>query len=474
MCKQNSGVKVLKNKKNIPSYRLYDIIPSQNAMYLMYKFGIHKQQAQIPTSYMPGKVLDFNVLQKAFAVEIKRNDSLRLKFTKQDGKIKQYFTGDYEYKVPVKYFFSEQEQNEFFEADAPKPVSFLKDETFRIYFFRTAHKGVGIYTNFSHLVMDAMGIVIFYLDLLNVYDSIENNKPLPPPLNSYEDYIIKNLEKNADEKKEAKHEAFFKEYFARGGEPFYAGVHGPALLEKFRKKKKNPHARVPIAYNPLHDKCDMLIRKISKEDTDKIIAFCEEKQISPESVFQLGLRTYCSAINYRTEDVCMMSVCSNRTNYKEKNMSGCMAQPLILRTIIPEASTFDEALQSITDVRTALYRHSLYPYTKARDMFLKMYNFAPVQGANSMMFSWIPLPLGTDIPEESEFRTYNLRSYFTPLYAMVTPDSGSGGICIYYMYRVKLSGVEDIERLHKNTLNIILEGISNPDIKISRLLDGVT
>lgn len=466
-------MKLLKNKKAIPSDKLYDIIPSQNAMYLMYKFGIHKQQAQIPTSYMPGTVLDFNILRKAFLIEIERNDSLRLKFIKQEGKLKQYFTDSYEYKVPVKYFFSEKEQNAFFEADAPRLVSFMKGETFRIYFFRTAHKGAGIYTNFSHLITDAMGIVIFYIDLLNVYDSLVNNKPLPPPLNKYEDYIIKNLEKNADEKREAKHEAFFREYFARGGEPFYAGVHGPELLEKFRKKKKNPDARVPMAYNPLQDKCDMLIRKISKEDTDKIFEFCMNRQISPESVFQLGLRTYCSAINYRTEDVCMMSVCSNRTNYKEKNMSGCMAQPLILRTIIPEEATIEEALQSITDIRTSLYRHSLYPYTKARDMFLKMYNFAPIQGANSMMFSWIPLPVGENIPEEAEFRTYNLRSYFTPLYTMVTPDSGSGGISIYYMYRVKLSSAEDIERLHKNTLNIILEGISNPDIKISRLLDGI-
>lgn len=459
-------------KKKEAVHKLYELIPSQNAMYLMYKFGIHKQQAQIPTSFALKKHLDFNLLRKAFNIEIRRNDSLRLRFIKENGNVRQFFRDAYDYNVPVKYFFSEEEQNEYFNSDAPKPVKFLKDETFRIVFFRTAHGGSGIYSNFSHLITDAMGIVIFYLDLLNVYDALENNREMPAPLHRYEDYIIKQLEENADEKKQAKHEAFYREYFAKGGYPFYAGVHGPELLEKFRKKKKNPDERVPMAYNPLQDKCDMDILSISPEDTEKIYGFCKKVQISPESVFQLGLRTYCSAINFRTDDVCMMSVCSNRTSFKEKNMSGCMAQPLILRTIIPEDMSFSDALQHMVDTKTALYRHSRYPYTKARDMFLEMYKLGPIQGANNMMFSWIPIPVGSDMFGcNIDFRTYNLRSYFTPLYTIVLPDAVTGGINVYYMYRTRLSSKKQIEALHRNMLDVILKGVENPEIRISQLLD---
>ena len=35
-------------KKEIP-YKLYDIIPSQETMYLMVKYSFHKQLTQIPT-----------------------------------------------------------------------------------------------------------------------------------------------------------------------------------------------------------------------------------------------------------------------------------------------------------------------------------------------------------------------------------------------------------------------------------------
>lgn len=460
-------------KKNISPEKLYELIPSQNAMYLMYKFGIHKQQAQIPTSIAIDRKLDMNLMQKAFQIEIMRNDSLRLRFVKERGKIKQYFIGNYEYKVPVKYFFSFEEQEAFFEKDAPKPVNFLKDVPFRIWFFKTAHGGTGIYSNFSHLVTDAAGIVIFYLDMLNIYDALENNSELPKPLNRYEDYIIKRLEDDNNEKKNRKHEDFFREYFARGGEPFYAAVHGTGLLEEFRKKTKNPEARVPMAYNPLFDKCDMLTFDVSKEETEKIADFCIKQRISPESVFQAGLRTYCSAINYRTEDVSLMAVCANRSGFKEKNMSGCMAQPLILRTVIPEEKTFLETVNIITETRLELYRHSLYPYTKARDMFLDMYSLGPIQGANSMMFSWIPLPTGETMPFRADFRTYNLKSYFTPLYTIVCPDMITGGIKIYYMYRTKYSSSEQIERLHNKSLEVILKGIEQPDVRISELMDGI-
>ncbi len=459
------------SKKDLQKKELYDIIPSQEAMYLMYKFGLHKQMAQIPTSFTVPQDLDFDVLQKAFEIEIQRNDSLRLRFIKDKNGVKQYFTESLTYKVPTKYFPSSEKQEEFFQKDAPKTVEFMKGETFRIYFFKTKGKGSGIYSNFTHLIMDAMGIVIFYYDLMKVYDALMKNQPLPESLDSYEEYIEKELQKLSDNKKNEKHEKFFREYFLKGGEPFYAAVHGMDFLKKYRIKKKDESIRVPMAYNPLYDKCEMEVYHISAEDTEKIIEFCTEKKISPESLFQLGIRTHCSAVNERIDDVSMMAVCNRRSGRKSKNMSGCLAQPLILRTIISEESTFIAAAEEISDTRMALYRHADYPYTKARDMFLKLFDFGPIQGANSLMFSWLPLPTDSDFLELSEFRTYNLERYFTPLYAIVMPAAEDKGINIYYMYRVKLSTPGQIKALHRNTLRTIMKGIENPDVTVKELLD---
>ena len=459
-------------KKNMPEV-LYDLIPSQQTMYLMFKYTFSKQISQIPTSFSIDKDIDFDLLTKALNIEFERNDSLRLRFIKVDKQIKQYFLPEFKMsKVPCKFFRSTQQQEEFFQKDAQTPVRFDKGQNFRIIFYKNAEGHNGIYFNVSHLNMDAMGAMVFYVDLISVYKALKNGTEMPAPLASYEEYIKEEFARLQNEKKTLKHENFYREYFAKGGEPFYAGVHGPAFLEKYRKKKKNPDLRVPPAYNPLLDKCNMITGHIGPEDAAKIFTFCKERKIAPESLFMLGLRTHCSAINYRTDDVFMMATCSKRATIKEKKMGGCLVQPVQVRTIIPETATFEEGLSEYTRVRTDLYRHSEYPYITARDMSRDMYNYSLIQGPACMMFSWIPVPIDLDgIGVKFDFRTYDLGRYFTPLYTICSPDPKDKGINLNYMYRIKLSKKEDIEILHENALKVIMAGIENPQMKMKDLLD---
>ena len=153
-------------------------------------------------------------------------------------------------------------------------------------------------------------------------------------------------------------------------------------------------------------------------------------------------------------------------------MSGCVAQPMQLRTIIPEELTFAEALKEMVSVRTSLYRHASYPYITARDLSRDIYNYNLIQGPACMMFSWIPVPLDTaTMGFKFDFRTYDLGRYFTPLYAICSPDPKDKGINLNYMYRIKLSKKEDIEALHTNAMKVIMAGIDNPQITMKELLD---
>jgi hypothetical protein len=153
-------------------------------------------------------------------------------------------------------------------------------------------------------------------------------------------------------------------------------------------------------------------------------------------------------------------------------MSGCLAQPIQVRTIIPETATFEDGVNEYTRVRTDLYRHSEYPYITARDMSRDMYNYSLIQGPACMMFSWIPVPLDmVTMGFKFDFKTYDLGRYFTPLYAICSPDPKDKGINLNYMYRIKLSKKEDIEALHNDALRIILKGIENPNVTVKELLD---
>lgn len=457
--------------KKIP-YTLYDLIPSQETMHLMVKYSFKKQIVQIPCSFTAETEINFDLMQKAFEIEIERNDSLRNRFTVVDKQLKQYFIEPYKMTVPKKFFRSSEEQKAFFDKDAQTPVKFKDCVPFRIYFFRTLGVGGGIYINMSHLAMDALGIVGCIFDMLRVYFALKNDEPIPAPLDSYEDYIQQEFLKLQDEKKQAKHAKFYEEYWDKEKEPFYAGVHGPEFLEKARKKQKNPNLRVPAAYNPLFSSCKQITIPIDADTTAKIFDYCRANSIAPESLFMFALRTHCSSINYRTDDVFMMVTCSKRATVKEKNMSGCLVQPIQVRTIIGEDKTFAEGLKEYTRVRTNLYRHLDYPYIKARDMSREVYGYNLIQGPACMMFTWLPIPIDIDMGFKFSFQIHDLGAYFTPLYTICSPDPATRGINMNYLYRYKLSSQAQIEKLHENALKVIVAGIENPDITVGELLDS--
>ena len=455
--------------------QFYDLIPSQTNIYMLVKFSFHKEIVQIPASFSVEKDIDFDLLKRALDIELQRNDSLRLRFKKIDGEIKQYFLDEVHMdNVPVKKFSSDEEQEAYFSKDAVTPVRFLKGEIFRIVFFEAANGHRGIYLNCSHLAIDAMGMLVFFMDLLGVYKALLHGEEMPAPLYSYEAYIQKELEKSKDPKRLAKGQAFYQEYFAKGGEPFYAGVHGPALLEKERKKEKNPKLRVTKgAYAPYNDKAEVVEYGINPEDSKKILEYCLANSTAPETLFTFAMRTYCSAINYRVEDVFFNLMCSKRVSFKDMRTGGCMAQTLQVRTIIPETATFKEGMDEMFRVRTQLYRHLSFPFIFARGMLMKMYNHSTTQGVASFMFSWLPIPIDRLGDFKFEFKTYNLGRYFNPLYAICYPDPITQGIKMHYMYRSKVVTPVQVKKLHDNMVKIVLSGIENPDIPISKLLDGV-
>ena len=70
----------------------YDLIPSQQTMHYMLKYSLHKQVMQIPMSLTVSEKLDFDTLQKAVEIECRRNDCMRLRYFKEKGQIRQYFT----------------------------------------------------------------------------------------------------------------------------------------------------------------------------------------------------------------------------------------------------------------------------------------------------------------------------------------------------------------------------------------------
>ena len=349
---------------------VFELIPSQKMINFMLKYSFfHKQVIQIPMSIVTSTPIDFDVLKKALNIEIERNDCMRLRFYKEHGEFYQYFLDKYVVDdVPVVTFSTEEEQQAYLTADARRPIRHLKGEDFRIIFFRSFDGGYGIYINITHLCMDAAAVFVFFSDLLGVYDHLKNGKPMPRPLGEYKKTIRKELAIVADEKKMKEEEEFYTQFFLKDGDPLYAGVHGPELLEKERKRKHDPSLRAPSCFDPIHDKAELARYDVSKEDSDKILAFIQSSGVSPECLVQLAMRLHISKINYRTNDSYFVTLCTRRRTLSEKRSGGTLAEPLPWRIVLPETLTFNEALDKMAELQMTLFRHMDTPISSAASL----------------------------------------------------------------------------------------------------------
>lgn len=454
--------------------KLYELIPSQQVMYTLVRYSIHKQVTQIPSSITVKEKLDFDLLTKALNIEFERNDALRLRFkrSKIGLGIKQYFLKSYSVdSVPVYNFKTKQEQEAVLNKDAQTPIHIFKDESYRIIFYNTYDGFSGIYLNVSHVVSDALGSAVFFHDLLCVYKALRDGTDMPSPLSSYEEQIQKELAYLADDELHGRDRDFYVHYWRDNGEPFYAGIHGHNLLDKAREK--NPNIRVPEAYDPIHDQAAVTHKFVSKEDTDKVYDYCKKHLISPETLYMYAYRAHASKVNRRADDVLNLVMCSRRASVKEKKVGGCLAQPLQLRIKTKETDTFKEAVHKLSSNRNDLIRHMNFPYLEALGLQHKEFGFKVSQGPSCFMFSWLPMGLAADkAPFEFEFTAYCMGRYVMPLYIFAVPTA-KGGTDFYYMYRTNTINEEHINLLHENAMKAIDMGSKNPDMTVKELLDNL-
>lgn len=457
------------------SKETYPLIPPQEMIQFMLKYSFfHKQVTQIPESIIVTKEIDFDLMEKAFNIEIERNDCLRLRFFKEKGKIRQYFLDEYrEQNIPVLDFKSDEERTQVLTADAQKPVRMLKGETYRIKFFRTHDKRCGVYINIHHLVMDNAAVFIFFADLFAVYDHLKDGTPMPKPLGSYEAIIKKEIEYISNPENIKKEEEAYTEYITKDGEPLYLGVEGPKFLEAERKKKKNPDIKAPSLFDPIHDKAEMTKHTLPYDDSQKIFKFMEENGVSGECLVQLGMRLHISKINNRHNDTYFIVLCPRRHNLKEKRAGGTLAAPLPWRIVLPENTTFRDALEKMKEIQVWAFRHMDYPYMEYRDLQRKLFNYPAAAGASTMMFSWFPLEANTMSGWEYEFEGYNLGRYVMVLYSFAMKDTHSGCLKLSCLHRTQFVSVDDINSLHKGTEKALMLGVENPDITLGEIMDRI-
>lgn len=457
--------------KNNAETIYYDLSLAQQVAHMQVKFCFFKETMNVVVCLYIKQQLDYELFKKALNIEIERNDCLRLFYKKKDKKLMQYFSDPYKIDQIDQIDFtgkSKAEQDAFLSKDATKPIRFLKDELFRIKYFKSYDGRTGIYFAVCHLNMDEMSIFLFFNDLLKVYTALKDNTEMPKPFNPFTDCLEREKKYSENKEKTAKDEQFFRDLYTNGGEPIYSGVNGSEALEKLRKKRKQPNLRTFPTSNPFQDKSKNLKLHLKDELSERIERYCADNNTSPLFILQLAIRTYLSKTNNGVEDILYITVCNKRATLADKNTSGSLADGVMVRTFISADTKFNDAVTITGEAQAQSFRHANYDSVKRSIMASRTYKMPLFDGYTAFLFSYIPIiiPEGWNIDVE----WISNGRFSLQLYIITVKNPNDGGHDIYYEYRTKILNENDIKALHEGISEIIKRGLDNPDMTIGDII----
>ncbi|MEL7609315.1 MAG: condensation domain-containing protein [Bacillota bacterium] len=454
----------------------YDICGSQMLPLIQLKFSVHKECTQIIFYTIVNQKLDFELLKQAVNIEIERNDCLRIRFEKRDKKLKQYFLPEYRLEnIPVLDFAgkTKQEQDAVLTKDARTPLKIMKGETYRIILYRTYDGRTGICLNVSHVVADLYAAIVFFSDLIEVIAALQNGSPMPRPLSSFEECLKKDLLLLNDKEAEQRHKEFFKELFTKDGLSFYAGADSMRLLNKTRRKKKDPTLRYEVLNTLINDRSENYSMHLPTERAEPILSFCEKSGIPLQTMVYVAMRTYLSKINEETDDVTFSVAFNRRITIADKRSGGCRVNALPLRTVITKDKTFMDAIMHTQQVQFQILRHTDFLFELAKDGLKVWENRSLFSGTYAMLLSC--LPFSFTLPEgwQCEMGNYSNGRFPMPLYTVVVPNFTDGGLDFHFEYMIKILYPYELEALFEQSVRVMEAGIANPDITIGELMHEV-
>ncbi len=454
--------------------KYYDLTPGQKLLLFSQSFTVHKQINNIFTLTLVEKKLDFEVLKAAIELAYEQNDAFRLRITKVGRKIQQYFTENEKPDIQMLDFTGQTEEgmDKCLHRYAKKPIRIFNKRMTRVFLVRSWNGYDGIYFGVSHLILDSWGICVFLQYVMEVYDALKNGTPMPKPLNSLESLLKKDLE-YVGSAQEQKDREFWQNEFS-GREPaLLSHTNGPALLEAYRKKKKDPtlgYAKtISLRTAGRHE-----VLFVPKEDVEKIQAFCDQQHISMQAVFMFGVRTALSKLNNRQKDIGMYITNARRGTLEEKRTGGSRVHSSTFRTIFDEEKTFEQACQEIYSYQMRQYRHAEFGTVEMIDMEAKAYGRKGYfTGWHTLVFTFQPIKLILKDGTPLRTKWYCNGASSSIHYLTMMDADATGALRCYHEYQKHTIKAQRIREFHSLMTQAVMAGVDNPAITIGAILDTI-
>ena len=436
----------------------YQTTLAQDVVILQTKYCLDKRVVNILASMSSDKTLDFSLMQNAFNKVVERNDCLRLRFIKKQGKLMQYFENSVKFdNIPYLEFNTELEFNKFVDKIRKKPIKYKKGTVIEPYFIKTHDNKYMVLLKVCHLILDLYGINIIFKDLFEVYDALLNNHELPEKPVQFETLVKKDVLKKSDEKFMKSNYEFYDNYFKEREEPYYAGISGDNSEIWRKQKAKGRKAMKIFLVN-----CDTkgYCHNFDKELVKKTLEFCDHNKYSPAHLLFFAMNICTSKINNNMKTMLPIELCNCRGTMQEKKCAGTKAQSAACHVELNFEESFTEGLTQFIKDQMVLYRHLGCSDTDIQTLLHKNYSYGLLEIYYGIAFSFVPFMM----PEGLDFMIYSNEKCALPAYIGVLYDINKQEMQIAYDVQTKIITEEDVTSFHKKLTEIINQILDNPQI----------
>ena len=421
--------------------------------------------------------IDFGLLKHAVQDELKRADCLRLRFTAPDenGDIMQYVADRDDRDIPfldlsgmtmaeADAVLQQKGFEEFNEPDRPMVEMTL---------VKMPEGYNGLYIHIDHRLTDSTALIVNANDIMEIYCHYRFGSPYPAPLASFIDVLQKDLAKAANPKRQARDEAFWREYLTANGEPIYSDIQGPGVLRASRKAHGDRYLCAADM-----EKNDFTVGiadfHLEPQATQGMADFCMNHQISMTNLILLAMRTYLSKMNGGQQDITIRNYISRRSTREEWTCGGSRTLAYPCRTIITPDTEFLDAAYKIQDVQNKVYLHSNFDPIRLSAMMKELYPTPDNTEYISMSLTYQPMPVRMQNEHLQGIRVRNMwypnAASTKKIYLTVTHSASDGGLIFDFHYQKATLTYDDMEKLYYYMMRILYKGIEEPDMTIGEII----
>lgn len=290
------------------------------------------------TLYIKERV-DFKLLEKALNIFIQNNDSFNFKFKLDDGVMKQYLSHFVEFSPPLIDINNNNDLNKLQKELNDLPFNLYDSLLYRISLFRLPDNTGGFTICVHHLISDAWSFGLVIDEVIDIYSKLLKNENSFEKYPSYIEYINSEQDYIKSDKFK-KDKEFWQKSFSTL--PEIAKIPGFSVQSNSTLAKRKQFILDQKFLNSVND-------------------FCEKNKISIYNFLMAIFAIYIGRVS-NLDDFVIGTPVLNRSNFKEKHMTGMFISTIPLRIKIENSLKFTEFAKNLSDDLFSIYRHQKYSY----------------------------------------------------------------------------------------------------------------